>query len=79
MDLINYETIRRIKLLRPARNKKEKYHNSKYALCVSNSAKVNGENITCPQLHNGLCNYKNICNYHKHGKEETCYHLTQSY
>lgn len=73
MDKINYETIRRIKLLRPARRKKETYHDLTYALCVGTGAMVDGGKVKCPNLKDGLCSYKVACGYCKSGRSEQCY------
>lgn len=79
MDKINYETIRRIKLLRAKPLKQLKQHDLIHGLCVDSKATINKHGtLSCLKLNGCNCAYKQACNYSKNGRAETCYHLTPS-
>lgn len=79
MDKINYETIRRIKLLRAKPLKQLKQHELIHGLCVDSKATIDKHGtLSCPKLNGCNCSYKQACNYSKNGRAEICYRLTPS-
>lgn len=81
MDKINYETLQRIRLLRPAKTGRDKIkqHDLIHGLCVDAKATIDKHGtLSCSKLNGCNCSYKQACNYSKQGRETICYHLTPS-